>query len=225
MILTFTGRLIDPFKLEPKDISIRDIAHALSMTCRWGGHTSRFYSVAEHCVRLVEFADTSNEASPFLGSLDLKKLLLLHDASEAYLTDVPSPYKARPEFAAFVAFEHEVQRVIDAHFDLERLKRYSPLNAAVKRLDVAILGNEAAELLPLERLNISLPAPLREAPNVLWREHRHGPAKWKFDGPSGSDMMATPTRVVTDNSPWGWTPEQAEAIFLDQYTRLFGDTE
>ncbi len=49
-IQTYTGICFNPFLPDPKDITLEDIAHALSMMCRYNGHTKEFYSVAEHCV-------------------------------------------------------------------------------------------------------------------------------------------------------------------------------
>ncbi|TAM99321.1 MAG: phosphohydrolase, partial [Rhizobiaceae bacterium] len=49
-IMTHSGKPFYPARPAPSDIDILDIAHALSMTCRYGGHARRFYSVAEHCV-------------------------------------------------------------------------------------------------------------------------------------------------------------------------------
>lgn len=207
MILTFTGRYIDPFNLRMEDISIRDIAHALSMTCRWGGHTKKFYSVAEHSVLLTHFARATQGASRYTSPmvhdiearqlLDLQRYLLLHDASEAYLTDVPSPYKARPEFAAFVQFEAKVQNTIERKFDISDS---AEVRRKAKALDLAILGNEAHRLLGPEYLTLEPPLP-KPIPDG-WTQHVNVPAPM-----------------------WGWTPEVAEANFLDQYTRLFGDTD
>ena len=38
---------LDPI---PEEVHLEDIAHALSMQCRWGGHVRQFYSVAQHCL-------------------------------------------------------------------------------------------------------------------------------------------------------------------------------
>lgn len=76
---------LDP---DPKDIYISDIAHALSLTCRFGGHCSVFYSVAEHCIILATIAEME-------GADQLTVMAcLLHDAEEAYLPDIPRPIKA-----------------------------------------------------------------------------------------------------------------------------------
>ena len=53
-IETYTGRKFWPLAPSPDDIDIFDIAQALSMTCRYKGHTNEFYSVAEHSVLLAE---------------------------------------------------------------------------------------------------------------------------------------------------------------------------
>lgn len=79
-ILTFTGCLLDPTQLRPQHVDIGDIAHSLANTCRFRGHCREFYSVAQHSV-IVSNALPS----------DLQMTGLLHDASEAYLVDLPRP--------------------------------------------------------------------------------------------------------------------------------------
>lgn len=81
-IQTYTGRAVYPLDVRVSDIDIVDVAHALSMLCRYGGHSRFFYSVAEHCVLL-------SHAVP----KHLAYAALLHDAAEAYLVDVPRPIK------------------------------------------------------------------------------------------------------------------------------------
>lgn len=75
---------------KPEEINILDIARALSQSCRYRGHTLRFYSVAEHSVLLAVYT------SAVLGrSLRDTLKALLHDAGEAYYGDIPSPWKDR----------------------------------------------------------------------------------------------------------------------------------
>ncbi|TXH41968.1 MAG: HD domain-containing protein [Desulfurellales bacterium] len=90
-IKTWAGVMIDPTKtVAPADVRIDDIAHALSLTCRYGGHIPEFYSVADHSLNVLE-------RMVAMGVDDRRLLLmgLLHDAEEAYLGDMPSPIKRR----------------------------------------------------------------------------------------------------------------------------------
>lgn len=85
---TYQGKRIDIQNPKPDTIDIYDIAMALSRICRFNGHTSQFYSVAQHCTYCVKLASTIEpENTP------LALACLLHDAAEAYLSDIPSPVK------------------------------------------------------------------------------------------------------------------------------------
>src|ERR1039457_118422 len=83
---TFSGLRFWPLDPNPEKILIDDIAHALAHQCRFGGHASRFYSVAEHSVHVSRLCPPEDA---LWG--------LLHDASEAYLVDLPRPLKQLPE--------------------------------------------------------------------------------------------------------------------------------
>ena len=87
-ITTYTGRRFDPLHPDPDAISAEDIAHALSLLCRAGGHFAHFYSVAQHSVNCAKEALARGYTKRVaLGCL-------LHDASEAYLSDITRPVKA-----------------------------------------------------------------------------------------------------------------------------------
>jgi hypothetical protein len=103
-IRTATNRIVDPWHLTPDDIDINDIATALAHTNRFLGHTVVPFSVASHSI------DVSWRLRDHGPSLQLAGLL--HDASEAYLGDVPSPLKRRPEYAAYREAEHRATTAI-----------------------------------------------------------------------------------------------------------------
>ena len=87
-ITTYTGKHFDPMKPDEAALDIRDIAHALSLTCRGNGHVKNFFSVGQHCISCAKEAAARGYSNRVvLGCL-------LHDASEAYMSDVPRPFKA-----------------------------------------------------------------------------------------------------------------------------------
>ena len=90
-IKTWSGTMIDPTSAVGRaEVRIDDIAHALSLICRYGGHIPEFYSVADHSLNVLERLVA-------MGITDRRILLmgLLHDAEEAYLGDMPSPIKRK----------------------------------------------------------------------------------------------------------------------------------
>lgn len=93
------------------EVDIRDIAHPLSMACRWRGACLRFYSVAEHCVILATYTQ-----SVLQRPLDDVLMALLHDAHEAYTGDITTPTKNR--FPEIRAFERKIQDVIQGKYGL-----------------------------------------------------------------------------------------------------------
>lgn len=123
-IQTAMGRQFWPIDPRADEVFIDDIAHALSMLCRFGGHCRRFYSVAEHSVLM------SRAAPP-----EFKRWALLHDASEAYLVDVPRPIK--PFLVGYDEAETKIMQAVAARFGLK-----GSLPDQVKRMDRAILMDE-----------------------------------------------------------------------------------
>jgi uncharacterized protein len=130
-IQTYTGLKVHPLHLRPEDICIEDIAHALSMLCRFTGATQQFYSVAQHSVWV------SHRCAPEDALWGL-----LHDASEAYLMDLPRPLKRAPEFTFYREAESRAMLAICERFGLPW---GTPLS--VKEADARMLATEARDLM------------------------------------------------------------------------------
>lgn len=81
-IRTYSDKMFDYSNINPNQIDINDIAQALSQIPRWLGHTDKLYSVAQHCCWCYDNTDGN------------KLEALMHDATEAYVSDIPSPLKA-----------------------------------------------------------------------------------------------------------------------------------
>ena len=136
-----------------------DIAHALSNTCRWTGHTSRFYSVAEHSVRVAERArELLAEVGHGLHTQLLGALWgLLHDAPEAYLVDMPRPLKGRMIISsgpgqgecdgAWWRLEDRIASTVLAGLGLGPLNRIVVAASTVEIADRGLLATEARDLM------------------------------------------------------------------------------
>lgn len=86
-IQTYTGINYYPADPRPLDVEIRDIAHALSMLCRYTGHCKFFYSVAEHSLLVADLVRRQ------VHGPEVELEALLHDAAEAYCNDISRPLK------------------------------------------------------------------------------------------------------------------------------------
>ena len=131
-IMTYTKKMFDPLAPETDLIDIVDIAHALSYLCRANGHFTQFYSVCQHSI------NCAREAAARGYSRRVQLACLLHDASEAYLSDVTRPVKQ--ELPQYKQIEEPLQDAIWAKW------LGAPLNETeytqVFEIDDAILENE-----------------------------------------------------------------------------------
>ena len=109
-ILTYTGIEFSPICAEPHHISPRDIAHALSLMTRANGHFPTFFSVAQHSLNCAK------EAAARSHSERVQLYCLLHDAQEAYISDLTRPVKAH--LTKYVVIEKQLQSVIFKAFGL-----------------------------------------------------------------------------------------------------------
>lgn len=124
---TRSGDYLDFQDPDPDTIHIDDIAHALALVNRYGGHTPYPYSVAQHCV-----------LSSLVAPPGLELQALMHDAQEAYVGDMPSPLKKMlPEYQVI---EDRMEAVIRTKFKLPI--KFDP---RVKEIDMRMLVTEAKE--------------------------------------------------------------------------------
>ncbi len=128
---TVSGRFVNPFDPDPEQLDIGDITRALANTCRFGGHCRSFYSVAQHSVIVSELVEQRG------GDAEDAFAALMHDATEAYLGDMPHPIKHRSALGeAFKAAEKDLERAINERFNIK------PDVPEIKRADRALLATE-----------------------------------------------------------------------------------
>lgn len=135
-IETYTGKF---YPIDPKssEVSLIDIAHGLSLICRFGGQCKHFYSVAQHCLNVCK--DLEN-----LGfDTTIQLYGLLHDASEAYICDITRPFKS--EIPQYNTFEKNVEIAIYEKFGLTYPTE--DIHKIITRSDDEVLYNEAEYLM------------------------------------------------------------------------------
>lgn len=129
--LTYSGIKFDVSNIEAQNIKIKDIAHSLSLLCRGNGHYKYFYSVAQHCINCFE------EARSRKLSFKLQLASLMHDSSEAYLSDIISDIKELcPDYIL------QEKRLLDAIFEKYNLRLTEREWAIIYDIDKFILKCE-----------------------------------------------------------------------------------
>lgn len=136
---TVSGKMFWPMDPRPEEVDIEDVAHALSMLCRFGGHCNTFYSVAQHSVYVS-----------YVVPPEFALMGLLHDAGEAYCVDMPRPIKRH--LAGYRDIESRVWRAIADRFGVPY-----QLPECVHLADNAMLLAEKAQLLRAEPAPWSVP--------------------------------------------------------------------
>jgi uncharacterized protein len=127
---TFSGKLFNPEEPDLNQIDILDISVALSRIPRFVGHTTVSYSVAQHCMLVCDLAKQVGQDSE-LYTKRIKLLALLHDADEAYISDIPSPVKQmlKPDI---ITVENRIMSAIYSKLNIQtptatekwRIKKY-----------------------------------------------------------------------------------------------------
>ncbi|WP_242095448.1 hypothetical protein [Sphingomonas sp. CROZ-RG-20F-R02-07] len=129
-ILLRSGAYFDLLDPHGSAFTIEDIAHGLSMTCRFAGQCRQFYSVAEHSWH-----------TSFLVAPEFRLAAVMHDAAEAFIGDVTRPLKSLlPEYKAI---ERNVEAAIAERFGLDDAGADE-----IKRADLVMLHAEQAVMMP-----------------------------------------------------------------------------
>lgn len=137
---TYTGKTFFVTEPERTDFNISDVAHALSNLCRFGGHTKHFYSVAQHAIMVSDIVGSLTDNDPSLMLWGL-----MHDATEAYMIDLPTPIKnVMPQYRKR---EDKLMDLLIVAFKLPPHGEAKQLPEVVKKADRVALVTEARQLM------------------------------------------------------------------------------
>lgn len=148
-IRTYTGGKLYYFYPEKSKIYIEDIAHALSLICRFNGATKEFYSVAQHSVFVADKVKENGGTKEEIYSA------LMHDAAEAFISDVPSPFKKF--FPGFKKAEARMEK-----FLANKFKFKFPYGQIVKEYDLIALATEMRDLMQVSDHKLLTVKPVNE---------------------------------------------------------------
>lgn len=138
-IRTYTGKVFDLENLTEEMICIEDIAHALSNTARFAGHSKIMIPVSQHCLHMYNNVPQH-----------LKIAALLHDASEAYIGDMPKPFKSlMPDYQKL---EDKIMHMVAGKYGFDY-----PLDPIVKKADMDMLEYEWNEIIVSNKAHIIRP--------------------------------------------------------------------
>ncbi len=119
-------------------IKLEDISHGLSHICRFGGHTKFFYSVAQHSLMVADIVKALG------GTVEQEMWALMHDSTEAYMGDIPTPLKHT--LTNFGAREEVLMGHIDNQLSLPDHGGWEYIPSIVKQADKIALVTEARQL-------------------------------------------------------------------------------
>ncbi len=134
---TYMGNKVDPLQVTAEDITLEDIAHALSLMCRGNGQVVHFYSVGQHCINCAKEAEARG------WNVRLQMGCLLHDAAEAYMSDMITPIKVH--MPQYYEMEDRFLKAVYDKFGLSDLSK-EEWNL-IMEVDRALLTYDLVELL------------------------------------------------------------------------------
>lgn len=203
-IQTYTGKKFFPLHPHQNEYVIEDIAHALSMKCRFAGHCNAFYSVAEHSVKVSRIVAPESQ---LWG--------LLHDAAEAYLPDVCQPIKSQIYIGSVEKKSWETPDQATRRWSSMHMRYFQEFRG----LEDEILGHIAKVFgLPVPTLGMGrsiVPDDVKQADLILLATEARDlmgkpPEKWSLRVPVLAETIDP------------MTPREAEAEFLETFRRLTG---
>lgn len=105
-IALLSGATFNYNQPEKSDVTIEDIASALSNVCRFSGHLPVFYSVAQHLVN-----------TSYIVPEEMAFTALMHDTAEAFTNDLPTPLKWA--FPIFKELETKIEEAMANKFGFQ----------------------------------------------------------------------------------------------------------
>jgi len=148
-IITYTGEEFTPIDPDINQIHIEDIAHSLSLLCRAGGHIDYFFSIAQHSI------NCTNEAKARAYSARVQLACLIHDASEAYISDITRPVKLY--LTEYKIIESRLQDVIYKRF----------LGEAIPEDEFILMNNIDNDMLVCEFIALKKKSnPYKQSPQI-----------------------------------------------------------
>ena len=160
-ITTYSGGKLHFRDPHEDEIDIKDIAHGLALCCRFNGQCKMFYSIAEHSIRVADNV-------PDIKVLKLRALL--HDAHEAYLSDVPRPIKG--DMPQYKAIADHLQFAINRKFNctIEKVDTTAYFNEQIKKADDIMLSTEKEFMMVGVEDWAELPMPLPHFKPRSWQK-------------------------------------------------------
>lgn len=139
-VLNYQGKMIDPLNLKKTDLDNLGMqcAVTLSRLQRFWGQCRESYTVAQHCLSMVEL---------FKGNKDLQKWALGHEIYEGLTSmDIPSPIKQTEAYKPYKEAEINTLNLFAKLYGLS-----TPIPEEIKNADKNLLVMEAEALMPYNK--------------------------------------------------------------------------